>query len=263
MTLFSNFVNKTGERPGTFAGGVITRYKVAIDFVKGKKVLDIGTGLGDGAHFLAKNNAKQVIGIDCSKAAIIQAKEHFLLPNLKFQIMDARKLNFPKNSFDLITAFEIIEHLKEKDQFTFMKKVQQILKPKGILILSTPNRMIYSSGRTKSQNPYHEKEFSPKEMDQFIGNFFNSYKVMGIKCINSQFLKIEKRLKETSLKYKLVAFFSQFKITHELSPLIPERLRNKISSQDLLPTVTEKDFKVEKSNPNDCWQLLVIARKNE
>src|SRR3989344_7423173 len=126
MSIFT-LKRDTLERPSVFGeGDTLFRYNFASKYIKNKKVLDIGTGYGDGAHYLFIKGAKEVIGIDNSKMAIMEAKKKFPQKKLVFEIMDALQLRFPKNYFDVVVAFEILEHLPTKKHKVFLENIKRI-----------------------------------------------------------------------------------------------------------------------------------------
>ena len=110
------------------------RLKIMASLVdKNQKILDLGCGTGDFLKILELKN-KKIEGVEISsKAAQIGRKKGY-----KITISDLHNL-FPyqKNTFNTITAGEIIEHIYDTD--FFLKEVRRILKPNGFLILSTPN----------------------------------------------------------------------------------------------------------------------------
>ena len=102
-------------------------------------ILDIGCGSGSISLFLASKGKNQVLGIDISDKAIQASTSSAIrlsLKNIKFKKMDFLKDTL-KDNYDIILCFEVIEHL-EKDKFA-LKRIFELLKPKGILILSTPS----------------------------------------------------------------------------------------------------------------------------
>jgi ubiquinone/menaquinone biosynthesis C-methylase UbiE len=106
-------------------------YKLLPD-LKNKNVLCLGVGTGEEANFITKKGGK-VIGIDISQGMIGEAKKEF--PQIDFRVMDMEKLDFPKESFDLVYSSLAIHHIK--DWFSLMKKVNKVLKPGGIFLFST------------------------------------------------------------------------------------------------------------------------------
>lgn len=121
---------------------VKTRKNVALEFVEGKKVLDVGCGTGIFSYFLA-SKGKDVIGIDMLPEHITIANRMYKLPNLQFKVMDAANLNFPDNSFDCVLFLETIEHVDNPVEI--LKDIYRVLKPGGCLVVSTPNSNSYIS----------------------------------------------------------------------------------------------------------------------
>ena len=116
---------------------------------KNTKTLDIGCGRGDITLYLAKK-AKHVVGIDYSKDAIEIAKSiqkkfrKSIQERSEFLIMNAKKLKFPPNSFDLVICIDIFEHLSDKELNLVMKEISRVLKRDGTLFVHTgTNRILY------------------------------------------------------------------------------------------------------------------------
>ena len=104
------------------------------DVFIGKNILDIGTGTGEYLDIF-KDLKANCIGIDSINNFKIKKNKNFKLIKVDlFQYL--RKA--PKNHFDYIFCFEVIEHLEEKDEI--FKLIKKTLKNKGILFMSTINQ---------------------------------------------------------------------------------------------------------------------------
>src|SRR3989344_6108540 len=220
MSIFT-LKRDTLERPSVFGeGDTLFRYNFASKYIKNKKVLDIGTGYGDGAHYLLLRGAKEVIGIDNSRMAITEARKKFPQKELVFEVMDALDLKFPKDYFDVIIAYEIIEHLPVEKHQTLLENIKSVLKKNGCVLLSTPNKLIYSPNREKPNNQYHVKEYLAGELETFLKKHFSKVDIRGIKIINKQHIA---RYNEVGkeFRHKILAFIGRFKIVRELAGFIP------------------------------------------
>jgi 2-polyprenyl-3-methyl-5-hydroxy-6-metoxy-1,4-benzoquinol methylase len=103
------------------------------DHGKGKSVLEIGCSIGAAASLLADRGFK-VKGTDISPLAVKSAQK--LVKNVDFEVLDIEKTTKYSNTFDLIFAFEVIEHLGDLD--AAFKNIYRMLKKGGVVILSTP-----------------------------------------------------------------------------------------------------------------------------
>jgi SAM-dependent methyltransferase len=164
----------TGERviPGEVDPDLFNehraRYLFAQRFSSGKKVLDAACGAGYGSALLARN-ARMVLGVDVAREAVEYARLHYRSPSLAFAQSDCLALPCPAAHFDLIVAFEIIEHLRDPD--AFLQELRRVLHPSGVLLLSTPNRLYYTEDRGET-NPFHHREFSFPEFGALLGERF-------------------------------------------------------------------------------------------
>lgn len=145
----------------------LARYLFSSQFVKGKKVIDVGCGVGYGSKILKiYGKAKTVDAIDISRNSIKYAKKHYYSKNIFYNIDNAEKLlTVQNNNMDVAVSFELIEHLKHPR--IFLKQIKRVLKKNGLFIFSTPNKYTYPKG-----NPYHIKEYYPEELKQLLKNYF-------------------------------------------------------------------------------------------
>jgi SAM-dependent methyltransferase len=166
----------TGERliPGEVDIDLLNehmaRYHFAVRLARGKRVLDAGCGAGYGSAELA-DVAETVTAIDIAAEAIEHARAHYALPQLSFEQASCTALPFGDGVFDLVVAFEVIEHLE--DWRAFLQEARRVLAPAGQLIVSTPNRLYYTESRgTQGANPFHVHEFSFDEFLAELKEFF-------------------------------------------------------------------------------------------
>jgi 2-polyprenyl-3-methyl-5-hydroxy-6-metoxy-1,4-benzoquinol methylase len=154
----------------------LARYLFASIFTKQKKVLDLGCGVGYGSYLLKESGANEVIGVDIADEAIGIAKGYYKLPGIEFLFMDARSLGFQDESFDVVVAFELIEHLIEQDEV--LSETRRVLKDEGILIISTPNKAKFPSDFL---SPFHLKELNFAEFSDLLRHHFSYTAIFGEK----------------------------------------------------------------------------------
>lgn len=147
------------------------RYYSVLPLVKDKVVLDAACGEGYGTHILSMN-AASVNGIDINEDAINRAKEKYQnKENINFLAGSVDKLPFPDRSIDVVISFETIEHISEELQFKFLGEIARVLKEDGVLVMSTPNKKIYSD-LYEYHNEFHVKEFYGNEFYAFLKSRF-------------------------------------------------------------------------------------------
>jgi SAM-dependent methyltransferase len=137
------------------------RIRKILDFFqkekKKQKVLDIGCGEGQISQKIKELNFA-VYGLDISKKNVQIAKKRGICAKLGDV---EKKFPFPNNSFDIVFAGEIIEHVY--DTSLFLKEINRVLKKGGRLLLTTPNlahlpdriRFLFGLNPTQVQ-PLHE-----------------------------------------------------------------------------------------------------------
>jgi SAM-dependent methyltransferase len=170
----------TGERviPGAVEPDLwaehIARYAFAARFAAGKRVLDLGCGTGYGTAELAKY-ATESVGVDIAPEAIDYATENYR--NARFVLGSAADAHVDEGSFDLVTSFELIEHLA--DPRSLIEQAKRALQPNGLFIVSTPNKLYYAEARGDSgPNPFHEHEFEYLEFAYALREVFPYVKVL-------------------------------------------------------------------------------------
>lgn len=164
---------ETGERLEFYNFSDVTvehlhRYAIANDFVKNKIVLDIASGEGYGSYILSKN-ALEVIGVDIDKETVLDAQKKYLSDNLTFKIGSADNIPVDSDSIDIVVSFETIEHHDKHEEM--LLEIKRILKPDGILIMSSPDKKYYSD-LTGQKNPFHVKELYFDEFKSLVNSHF-------------------------------------------------------------------------------------------
>jgi len=167
-------LNFTGERfipteTGEIRYEHMHRYGWVQSLCAGHHVLDIACGEGYGSAVLAKA-ANSVVGIDISDEAVKHAQQRYASQtNLRFIQGSATAIPLEDASIDVAVSFETLEHLAEQEEM--LRELRRILKSSGILIISSPNKKVYSDERNYV-NEFHVKELYFDELDALLRRFF-------------------------------------------------------------------------------------------
>jgi GT2 family glycosyltransferase/glycosyltransferase involved in cell wall biosynthesis/SAM-dependent methyltransferase len=168
-------IDWTGERCVPWAPDVPViyehyhRYLWAASVVEGRRVLDLGSGEGFGAAILA-DSAAHVLGLDVDEPTVEHSRLNYAGPNLEFELGTATDLTaHPDGSFGAVVAFEVIEHVLEQERV--LAEVARVLSDDGILVISTPDRRMYSKMRAEP-NIFHKRELELDEFLELLGTHF-------------------------------------------------------------------------------------------
>lgn len=226
-------------------------YQYFGNYVKDKKVLDVGCGYGYGSYLLSQK-AKSVVGIDLQKKRIDGAKNLYKdVENLEFKILDAFKLEniFPENSFDVIIALEFIEHIKNPLQF--LQIARNLLSDDGLLILSTPNRLTRGF-KDVPWNREHVQEFDKDSLKDLLSQEFNTVKIIGVRG-SDKFLKYnEIRTGGNSPDF--------VKRLWRYTPEILKKPVRKVIGTRLTQDITLDDFYLEENPTTKHFSLIAFSQ---
>lgn len=115
---------------------IYSQYTNKLKDISDASVLDIGCGRGEWLEYLKEEKIK-AFGVDLNYSMIEFCKS-IGLDCIHKDCMDYLRVQ-KKDSFDAITAFQLIEHLRFKTMFAFLKLCYDALKPGGFVIFESPN----------------------------------------------------------------------------------------------------------------------------
>jgi SAM-dependent methyltransferase len=166
----------TGERviPGLVDADLfnehVSRYKFAARLIpKAGAILDLGCGTGYGTVELFGGTS--IVGADVSAEAVAYARANYGREGVTFLEASCEALPLTDHQFDLITCFEVIEHLE--NWRGLLAEAQRLLRPGGSFVVSTPNKAYYAETRGKTgPNPFHTHEFEYAEFESALKEYF-------------------------------------------------------------------------------------------
>ncbi|NQT04250.1 MAG: class I SAM-dependent methyltransferase [Planctomycetes bacterium] len=159
----------------------IKAYEFVAPFCENMKVLDVGCFIGYGETRLF-SKAKEIVAIDRDDNALEFARQNRSLPNVNFKKVDAKHLPFSDETFDIVIAFQLIEHISPDETGRFLSDVQRVLKMNGLLFVVTPNRKFRLLPFQRPFNSEHFREFTAKGLYKILRTNFKDVKVKGIRA---------------------------------------------------------------------------------
>jgi ubiquinone/menaquinone biosynthesis C-methylase UbiE len=125
-------------------------------------ILNIGAGTGNDASTLHKFGVVHVVDINQSALDLIPMQYVS-----EKKCCDACKLPYESNTFDIVTAFDVIEHIV--DDHLAVSEIFRVLKPGGMLIFTVPAYQWLFSGHDKYL--HHKRRYSKKTIFTLLKNF--------------------------------------------------------------------------------------------
>ena len=178
------------------------RLKIVKRFCKPGKLLDVGTG--DGLFLkVAKTANFKIWGTEISPAAVKAAK---ILHDLDIHLTELENADFEENSFDVITIWHVIEHVK--NPLELFKKAHNLLKPGDLVFATTLNLNKYVSRtlyRLKNHKPY---PFYSSKGEQHLFHFTPSTLEMIIKKAGFNIIYTGVDFAGVRLKFKVLEYAS-------------------------------------------------------
>jgi SAM-dependent methyltransferase len=133
--------------------------------------------VGYGASIIAgAQSVDFLIALDNSSRALAFGKGSYG-DKISFVTGDAGALPFAKDSLDSVVCLEVIEHVSDAE--IVLKEMARVLRPDGLLIVSTPNKWTTSPLYRRPFNPYHVVEWYPGGFKKLVSRYFEVEEVLG------------------------------------------------------------------------------------
>jgi SAM-dependent methyltransferase len=138
-------------------------YLHCADICAGRDVLEAGCGEGYGADLIA-TVARRVMAVDYDAATVAHVRARY--PRVQVVTANLTSLPVPDATIDIVVNFQVIEHLW--DQPHFITECLRVLRPGGLLLMSTPNRITFTPGSDTPLNPFHTRELNAAELRELL-----------------------------------------------------------------------------------------------
>ncbi|MDA3855190.1 MAG: methyltransferase domain-containing protein [Candidatus Woesearchaeota archaeon] len=160
--------------------------------IKDKKLKVLDSGCGDGKYyFFLKNIFKDenIFGVEVSKERIKRCHEKGFKNATYIEVN--QELPFRNNLFDVIISDQIIEHISKENIPFYLSELRRVLKPKGKIILLTPNypikrlydvtyAFLFFRSKGLFDDPTHVTFFSFKSLRKTLGKYFKNIELISL-----------------------------------------------------------------------------------
>lgn len=233
----------------------LVAYREASKLIGGK-VLEVGCGEGYGIAILALK-AQEYVAIDKFQTNLDDYKKQY--KNIRFMQANVPPFPFEDNTFDALVTFQVIEHIEEDEEF--VSEMYRVLKPKGTLVLTTPNIKM-----SLTRNPWHVREYTAERLTKLLARFFSEVDMQGVYG-NEKVMKYYEKNKASVDKIKKLDILDlQYRLPRRILQ-IPYDIMNRLNrrfllnrNKDLVAHIQAEDYFVKKAN-DLCFDLLAIAKK--
>ena len=228
------------------------RYMLACEIAAGKDVLDIASGEGYGSAILAEK-ARTVIGVDISEESVRHASTRYERANLDFKVGGCDKIPLPDASIDLVVSFETIEHHDKHAEM--MREIRRVLRPAGILIISSPDKYNYSI-EPGFHNEFHVRELYEREFKQLLSEYFSNCRYYGQRIIYGSGIFPEHAAATTT------AYYRDAGSVQSARGLVKPVYWVAVASNSTLPEVAAGVFEqpINESETVQSWRRLLADR---
>lgn len=157
----------------------LSRYKFAGKMLEGKKsVIEVGCNAGFKTMMLSQF-VEKVVGLDYSESAIKFANENYADEKRSYLCADITQMEPFKEKVDAAVSLDVIEHIPQEDENTFIAAIANNLKEDGVCIIGTPNitASAYQSEETKIS---HINLYSHQRLRDLMGKYFDNVFMFGM-----------------------------------------------------------------------------------
>lgn len=231
-------------------------YEAAKNFTKGS-LLEVGCGEGRGIDMISESVASYT-AIDKNKPLLNHLSEKY--PSYTFIHGNVPPFEaIESNSFDSVIAFQVIEHIKNDS--LFLQEIHRVLKPGGVMVISTPN-----IEKTLTRNPWHEREYTAQELENIVKKSFANVQCYGVTGTQKVWDYYQENKKSVDKITRWDVFNLQYRLPSAWLRIPYDILnrwnRNKLMSenQGLVTGIQLSDFYLC-DNPSEGFDLFLVAHK--
>jgi SAM-dependent methyltransferase len=242
-------------------------YEAAAAMAAGRAVLDVGCNNGYGTRHL-RDHAASIVGVDVSPKAIEDARRRYAHEGIDFHVIDGRTLPFEDGRFDLVTSFQVIEHIADYEPY--LSEIRRVLAPGAAAVFTTPNGRIRLEPGMKPLNPFHVREFGADELADLLGRWFADVNVRGLFAEEALYA-VEHNRARRDLRLARAWGGVPFRIRRRLPQPVVELLRKAVRAvkgtrppdASIQERFSTADLFYRDEGLDEALDLMAICRKGE
>jgi ubiquinone/menaquinone biosynthesis C-methylase UbiE len=250
----------------------LAAYRFVLSKFNTSRIIDLGCGTSYGTELMA-DSAGIVVGLDRASEALPYSTK--TKDKLWFFVADVCQLPFSDSSFNLAVSFQVIEHIR--NVHFYLREAHRVLSKDGMLVISTPNRLLRLWPLERPWNPYHVKEYSQTTLRHLLKEYFSEVKIFGLQAIPEIEFKERKRLRQAWWWHYKTLILENIqklplgeqgirvtrKLKRELFPLNKVESSTKIFIDNHLfrDIYSSESFWVSDSDVNKRMDLIAVCRK--
>ncbi len=139
------------------------------DRLRDAVVVEAGSGEGYGAQLLREAGARLVLALEYDPGAVgHSAASYPTVSSIRANLAD---LPVAAASVDVLVCLQVVEHLW--DLRGFLRDCAHVMTPGGLVVVSTPNRPVFSPGLARAErpaNPFHVEEFDAEQLEERLAH---------------------------------------------------------------------------------------------
>jgi len=180
-------------------------YEQVADFINERfkgthhfRVLDVGCSYGYGLYIMERKcrqkcEACDFVGVDINEQAILTAEKIVRSTNVRFETADllddeqVQNISNKYGLFDIVTCFEVFEHMAPTQGEVMLKNLHKLLKKGGFLFISTPNKEVYDIFAFTEE---HTNEVEYEKFVESIQKYFKVVLVSGSRAYSRSLIKV-------------------------------------------------------------------------
>ena len=155
----------------------LTAYHFALSFCRGRSVLDYGCGTGYGTNLVFRRAAPaRLLAMDMSQEAIAYCQRSYGDLAGRFALVPPGVVPEREASIEVALLFQTLEHVS--DDVGLLLELRRVLRPGGVLLITTPNVTWTGGDPQRPSNPHHVREYDAHSLHSACWQAFRSVEML-------------------------------------------------------------------------------------